>query len=130
MSERVKLCTKEHGYLPSLGTVDTYTMPDNKRMCFAIVQHKQKRRVFFSIPGSGETFLEVHAEKVTDGDYDAAIERGMRTVRTLHQKYGELFSDFSHAMLTAQREKKHKLNRDYLLALLDEHKAFKVRDWK
>lgn len=128
--ERVRLCTKEHGILPALGTIDTYDMGPGHRMCISIVVHKQKRRVFFAIPGSDADFIEVHNERVTDGDSDAATERGMRIVRTLHQKYGELFHSFSDAMLKGQRAKEHKLHREYLLALLAEHKAFQGKDWK
>jgi len=99
-------------------------------MCIATIAHKQKKRVFFSIPGAQQQFIEVHNERVTDGDYEDAIERGMQVVRNMYPKFGDMFLDFHDVMLKAQRAKKVQLHRDYLLANLAAYKVNEGKDWK
>lgn len=110
------------GYIDSIGGIS-----------FAIFPAKADRCIYFAIPGAGEredaVFLQCYAE---DWDKDVPVEEAIaKGVAALEKTNPETWvEDFSAKTLQDARDNKRKWHREYLLALLDEHEAFKGVKWK
>lgn len=122
--EKVVFVSRKHGRKPRHGTVGMIG-----GTCFAIIPVRTSRTVFFGIPGAGEDFLEVHAEPWSGKDdvLDSLVATASASIAKLDP---QTWVDFSARALEEVRAKQATAHRDYLLALLAEHRAFKGKDWK
>lgn len=123
--EKITLVSQKHGRKPRHGTVGMIG-----GVCFATVPVRALRRVYFAIPGADEDFLQV-AEVEWNGKAETLDAVLTQAVRKIESSDPQGWVDtFSATTLEEVRNKTLTAHREYLFALLAEHKAFTGKDWK